>query len=153
MPSALCQTISTPKVKPMKVNLATLIRRLLASYAIYFNKRHKRAGHLFQNRYASLSVQGGVYFLELLRYIHLNPLKAGIVKSRLEAKTDSGEKEILLKKSFRKGRLILPSDTICTLLWLETAIGCKSKGCHRFHCIKKALNPTKDARMHFWCWR
>lgn len=67
-------------VKPLRTNLATLMRRLLTSYAIYFNKRHKRAGHLFQNRYASFSVQEAMYFLELLRYIHLNPVKASIVK-------------------------------------------------------------------------
>jgi len=66
-------------VKPEGVLLASFMRRLLTSYAVYFNKRHKRSGHLFQNRYASFSVQHGAYFLELVRYIHLNPVRAGIV--------------------------------------------------------------------------
>lgn len=65
-------------VKPT-IKLSTFMRRLLTSYALYFNKQYKRSGHLFQNRYASFSVQHGVYFLELIRYIHLNPLRAGIV--------------------------------------------------------------------------
>lgn len=65
-------------LKP-KTGLATLMRRLLTSYALYFNRRHKRVGYLFQNRFKSTLVQYGEYFLELVRYIHLNPLRAGIV--------------------------------------------------------------------------
>ncbi len=65
-------------IKP-RTALATCMRRLLTSYAVYFNKRYKRAGHLFQNRYASALVQSGPYFLELIRYIHLNPVRAGVV--------------------------------------------------------------------------
>ncbi len=66
-------------VKPTKTKLSTFMRRLLTSYALYFNKRYKRSGHLFQNRFTSFSVQEGTYFLELIRYIHLNPVRAGIV--------------------------------------------------------------------------
>lgn len=49
--------------------------------AVNFNKKHKRVGHLFQNRYKSIVVEEDSYFLELVRYIHLNPIKAGMVKS------------------------------------------------------------------------
>jgi putative transposase len=56
------------------------MRRLLTGYAIYFNLRHKRSGHLFQNRYKSIVCEEDVYLLELVRYIHLNPLRAGLVK-------------------------------------------------------------------------
>ena len=56
------------------------MRRLLTGYAIYFNRRHRRYGHLFQNRYKSILCQEDPYFLELVRYIHLNPLRANIVK-------------------------------------------------------------------------
>jgi REP element-mobilizing transposase RayT len=61
------------------IPLATVMRRLLTSYAQRFNRRHKRCGHLFQNRYKSILCEEEPYFLELLRYIHLNPLRAGIL--------------------------------------------------------------------------
>lgn len=57
------------------------MRRLLTSYAVYFNKRYKRAGHLFQNRYKSILCDQNEYLSILVRYIHLNPLKAKIVKN------------------------------------------------------------------------
>lgn len=44
-----------------------------------YNKRHKRHGHLFQNRYKSIVCDEDTYFIELVRYIHLNPLRAGLV--------------------------------------------------------------------------
>jgi putative transposase len=62
------------------VPIATIMRRLLTGYAIHFNRRHRRYGHLFQNRYKSILCQEEPYFLELVRYIHLNPLRANIVK-------------------------------------------------------------------------
>lgn len=60
--------------------LATVMRRLLTGYAQQFNRRHDRHGHLFQNRYKSFLCEEESYFLELVRYIHLNPLRAGLVK-------------------------------------------------------------------------
>lgn len=61
------------------VPIATLMRRLLTGYAQRFNRRHKRHGHLFQNRYKSILCEEDAYLLELIRYIHLNPIRAGIV--------------------------------------------------------------------------
>jgi hypothetical protein len=55
------------------------MRRLLTSYAMHFNRRHGRVGHLFQNRYKSTVVESDRYLLSLVRYIHLNPLEAGLV--------------------------------------------------------------------------
>jgi len=63
------------------VPLATLMRRLLTGYAVYFNHRHKRRGQLFQNRYKSILCQEDAYLTELVRYIHLNPIRAGLVKT------------------------------------------------------------------------
>jgi REP element-mobilizing transposase RayT len=60
--------------------LATTMRRLLSGYANSFNSRHNRDGHLFQNRYKSTVIDEERYFLALLRYIHLNPLRARIVE-------------------------------------------------------------------------
>ena len=59
--------------------IATIMRRLLTGYAVYFNRRHHRHGHLFQNRYKSILCQEEPYFRELVRYIHLNPLRAKLV--------------------------------------------------------------------------
>jgi REP-associated tyrosine transposase len=61
-------------------SISTVMRRLLTGYAVSYNFRHRRHGHLFQNRYKSILCQEDSYLLELVRYIHLNPLRAGIVK-------------------------------------------------------------------------
>lgn len=63
------------------VPIAGVMRRLLSGYALQFNRRHKRHGHLFQNRYKSILCEKDVYLMELVRYIHLNPIRAGAVKS------------------------------------------------------------------------
>jgi len=59
--------------------LARSMRSLLTGYAGAFNRRHKRVGHLFQNRYKSIVVEEEPYLLELVRYLHLNPLRAPVV--------------------------------------------------------------------------
>ncbi len=60
--------------------IATVMRRVLTGYAQQFNRRYKRHGHLFQNRYKSILCEEDPYFLELVRYIHLNPIRTGLVK-------------------------------------------------------------------------
>jgi len=70
--------------------LSGLMRRLLTGYAVAFNRRHQRTGHLFQNRYKSIICQEEPYLLELVRYIHLNPLRAGRVTS-LDELADCGD--------------------------------------------------------------
>jgi len=59
--------------------LPRAMRSLLTGYAGAFNRRHRRSGHLFQNRYKSIVVEEEPYFLELVRYLHLNPVRAGVV--------------------------------------------------------------------------
>ena len=66
---------------PRVTKLSVFMRRLLTGYAIVFNLQHKRSGHLFQNRYKSIVCQEDAYLLELIRYIHLNPLRADLVKT------------------------------------------------------------------------
>ena len=61
--------------------IATVMRRLLTGYAVAFNRRHNRHGQLFQNRYKSVLCQEDPYLMELVRYIHLNPLRAKIVEN------------------------------------------------------------------------
>ena len=60
--------------------VATVMRRLLTGYAVSYNRRHRRHGHLFQNRYKSFLCEEDAYLKELVRYIHLNPLRAKVVK-------------------------------------------------------------------------
>jgi len=54
--------------------------RILTGYAGYFNTRYVRAGHLFQNRYKSVPVLDDAYLLVVIRYVHRNPLEAGLVR-------------------------------------------------------------------------
>ncbi len=61
------------------VPISHLMKRLLTGYAVVFNRRHNRSGHLFQNRYKSILCQEDSYLLELVRYIHLNPLRAKLI--------------------------------------------------------------------------
>ena len=59
--------------------MATVMRRLLTGHAATYNRRHRRSGHLFQNRYKSILCQEDSYLLQLVRYIHLNLLRAKLV--------------------------------------------------------------------------
>ncbi|MGD8667176.1 MAG: helix-turn-helix domain-containing protein [Desulfobacterales bacterium] len=68
-------------LKTGNIPISKLMLRILTGYAVSFNRRHKRAGHLFQNRFKSILCQEDTYLLELVRYIHLNPLRAGLVNS------------------------------------------------------------------------
>ena len=63
-----------------RIPLANVMRRLLTGHAVTYNLRHRRSGHLFQNRYKSILCQEDAYLLELVRYIHLNPLRAKVVE-------------------------------------------------------------------------
>ncbi|MDG5816763.1 transposase [Chitinispirillales bacterium ANBcel5] len=61
--------------------MSKLMRALNGGYAQYYNKKHKRRGYLFQNRFKSVICQDQGYAAQLIKYIHLNPLRAGKVKS------------------------------------------------------------------------
>ena len=61
--------------------ISTVMRKLLTWYAQYFNRRHRRTGHLFENRYKSILCDEDKYLLALVRYIHLNPVRAKMVAS------------------------------------------------------------------------
>jgi putative transposase len=67
-------------------SLSQSMRKLLTGYVVNFNRRHKRYGHLFQNRYKSILCEEDPYLLELTRYIHLNPLRARMVRDLGELK-------------------------------------------------------------------
>ena len=61
--------------------LETAMKRLASKYAVWFNVKYQRGGHLFQDRFKSEAVEDPPYFLTVLRYIHYNPVKAGDVKA------------------------------------------------------------------------
>lgn len=61
-------------------NLSQIMRHINGAYTTYFNAKRKRSGHLFQGRYKAILVEADAYAAELSRYIHLNPVKAGVVK-------------------------------------------------------------------------
>lgn len=57
-----------------------IMKRIMCNYAKYYNRKYQYVGHLFDSRYASSIADDPVYFLEVSRYIHLNPVKAGLVR-------------------------------------------------------------------------
>jgi REP element-mobilizing transposase RayT len=71
-------------LRSSELGLSGFMRRLLTGYAISYNRRHRRWGYVFQNRYKSIVCDEDAYFTELVRYIHLNPLRADLVKSLAE---------------------------------------------------------------------
>jgi len=89
-------------LRPGETGLSPVMRRLMTGHAVTYNKRHKRQGHLFQNRYKSFVVEEESYFLELVRYIHLNPVRAGIVPDleELAGYPYTGHPVILGKREF-----------------------------------------------------
>ena len=66
--------LSTPKA-----NLGEAMQYLNGSYAAYFNARHERKGHLFDNRYHAVLVESQGHYLEVSRYVHLNPVRAKLL--------------------------------------------------------------------------
>jgi hypothetical protein len=74
------------------------MQRLLTAYTKYYNKKYKKIGHLFHGRYKAIICEKDNYLLELMRYIHLNPYRAGLVKKPSEWKW-SGHKEYLGENS------------------------------------------------------
>lgn len=99
--------------------LDVLMKRISVSYVYYFNRKYKRIGHLFQDRFKSESVESEQYLLEALRYILNNPVKAGMVKSPFEYKWSSSYEYI------KKNSIV--SDTTKKILDLFSADTEKAK--------------------------
>ena len=76
-------------VETPKANLSAFMHSLNSAYTTYFNIKRKRAGHLFQGRYKALLIDVDNYLLELSRYIHLNPVRAGITEKPEEYRYSS----------------------------------------------------------------
>jgi len=76
MPNHYHLLIETPEG-----NISQVMHRLNASYTGYINRTRQRTGHLFQGRYKAILVDRDNYLLELSRYVHLNPVRAGMVSN------------------------------------------------------------------------
>lgn len=86
-------------IKTNEFPLSKIMQKLLTSYAIYFNSRYDRKGHLFQNRYKAIVCDKENYLFSLIQYIHLNPLRAGLVKNINDYKWSSHQTYIGRTKS------------------------------------------------------
>ncbi len=67
-------------IETPKGNITRVMHYLNATYTGYFNKKYKRIGHLFQGRYKGFLIEKERYLLSISRYLHLNPVRAGVVK-------------------------------------------------------------------------
>ena len=76
-------------LKVGKEDLALVIKRIAGSYVYWYNLKYRRCGHLFQDRYKSEVVENDAYLLTVIRYIHQNPIKAGLCKCISEYKYSS----------------------------------------------------------------
>lgn len=76
-------------LKESEEGISDSIKRISSSYVYWYNTKYQRMGHLFQGRYKSENVENRAYFLTVLRYIHQNPLKAGLVTNVFESKWTS----------------------------------------------------------------
>ena len=76
-------------LKVEKENLDLIIKRIASSYVYWYNWKYHRSGHLFQDRFKSEPVEDDAYFFSVIRYIHQNPIKAGLSKSIDEYKFSS----------------------------------------------------------------
>ena len=85
--------------KSGKQGISAVMRKLLTWYAQYFNRKHRRTGHLFENRYKSILCDQDNYLLALIRYIHLNPIRANIVTTveQLDSYPWSGHRTLIGK--------------------------------------------------------
>ena len=68
-------------LKVEKEDIDLIIKRIASSYVYWYNWKYKRNGHLFQDRFKSEPVEDDAYFLTVVRYIHQNPIKAGLCKN------------------------------------------------------------------------
>ena len=82
-----------------EANLSRAMHCLNTSYTVYFNTRRKRVGHLFQGRYKAILIEEDAYLHHLSRYIHLNPVRAGLVKNAVEYPHSSLSYFVANKKS------------------------------------------------------
>ena len=117
--------------------IANFMGRLLTGYVVSFNRRYKRIGQLFQNRYKSIICNEESYFKELVRYIHLNPVRGGIVRTieDLDAFPYSGHGALM-------GRSDIPWQDINYVLQIFSSNKARSQKAYRAY-IEAALRQGR----------
>lgn len=76
-------------ITTIKDEIWKIMKYLMQNYAMYFNRKYGTRGHVFDSRYVSCLIEDGRYFLEVSRYIHLNPVRACMVRAPLDYKYSS----------------------------------------------------------------
>ena len=71
-------------IETLEPNLSKIMQYLNGSYTAYYNTKRQKTGHVFHGRFKSIMVDTDTYFLELTRYIHLNPVRGKIVESPID---------------------------------------------------------------------
>jgi len=119
--------------------LAKPMQNLSFRYTRWVNKRQRRIGHLFQGRYKAILVERDSYLVELVRYIHLNPVRAGMVRDA-EEYSWSGQRAYL-------GEEVLPW---CTTEWVLKQFGKTRRSARRRYqrFIEDGVNGGHDDRFH-----
>ena len=95
-----------------KNEISTIMKGIATSYAMYFNNKYGRVGHMFQNRFKSEAIEDDAYLIEVIRYIHNNPVKACIVENPAHYKWSSYQHYI----SPDKTRTIVDADYILRMI-------------------------------------
>jgi len=103
-------------------DIAMVMKRITVSYVYYFNKKYKRVGHLFQDRFKSEVIEQDSYVLSLARYIHQNPVKAGMVEKADDYKWSSYNSYLNKDNYFRK---MLDTDIILGLFAVDREVAIK----------------------------
>lgn len=101
------------EIKDDNEKLSQIIHNIATSYATYFNKKYQRVGHVFENRFLSKNVENSYYILNLVRYIHQNPAKAGI--SEMSNYQWSSYLEYFKNKNIKKNEGIVDTKEILSI--------------------------------------
>lgn len=101
------------EIKVENQNLSQSVHSILTIYAKYFNRKYDRTGHVFENRFLSKNVENSSYLLNLVRYIHQNPLKARI--SKMEQYKWSSYQEYFKKEKIEKENQICNTKEVLRL--------------------------------------
>lgn len=105
------------EIKDKNQKISQIIHSIATSYANYFNKKYERIGHVFENRFQSRNVENSYYLLNLVRYIHQNPVKAGI--SLMERYRWSSYPEYLIKQKTKEEDKIVNTEEILNIFLAE----------------------------------
>lgn len=117
------------EIKDERQKLSQIIHSMATSYANYFNKKYKRVGHLFENRFKSRNVESSYYMLNLVRYIHQNPIKAGI--SEIDKYNWSSYSEYFKKEYLKEENKMVDTEDI--LLMFSSENECKKREFFEFN--------------------